>query len=90
VLASHARRAGFGLPARSGAGQPSEDKGYAARLRPLLSGCGEADIPRVLYRYRHDNSDSVQAGLTAVTAPVPRPVITSPAFRWHPGPAAAA
>jgi hypothetical protein len=85
VLTALARRAGFGMAARmSESDQPSEDKGYAGRLRPLLNGCEQADIRRVLYHYRHDTGDSVQSGASPRTAPVPAPVIASPAFRWHP------
>jgi hypothetical protein len=85
VLAAHARMAGFGAAARVfESDQPSEDKGYAARLRPLLAGCEQAVISRVLYHYRHDNRDTVQSGPAPRTSGSPVPVITSPVFRWHP------
>lgn len=85
VLTVHARAAGFGMPARMfESDQPSEDKGYAGRLRQLLSGRGQADIGRVLYHYRHDQADSVQTGAAPRTGRCPAPVIVSPAFRWHP------
>jgi DNA-directed RNA polymerase subunit L len=61
-------------------GDGKEDWSYRSALRPLLE--TQAEIPRVLYRYQHNSSDSVQFGL-APHAYKPRPVIESPAFRWH-------
>ena len=58
-----------------------EDVSYVEAIIPLLR--TQAEIPRVLYHYRHSPGDSVQYTL-APHAYAPRPVITSPAFRWHP------
>lgn len=57
-----------------------EDVSYVTGVLPLLR--TQAEIPRVLYHYRHDPGDSAQYGL-APHAHAPRPVIGSPAFRWH-------
>ena len=72
VIARHAdfRRPSEGL----------EDWSYVTAIRPLLR--TQAEIPRVLYHYRHSPGDSVQYGL-APHAFAPRPAISSPAFRWH-------
>jgi hypothetical protein len=61
-------------------GDGLEDWSYVSDVRPLLR--TQAEIPRVLYRYRHDPHDSVQFGLKP-HAHAPRPAIGSPAFRWH-------
>jgi hypothetical protein len=41
----------------------------------------EAYIDREMYFYRADPFDSVQHGIQAGT-PLPRPAVSSPAFRW--------
>lgn len=74
VIAKHAD---FRVPHGNG----REDWSYVSGVRPLLR--TQAEVPRVLYHYRHSSSDSVQFGLKA-HAHAPRPVITSPALRWHP------
>lgn len=56
-----------------------EDYAYIAGLRPLLR--SQVTIGRVLYHYLHRPADSAQHGLAAGPAE-PRPVITSPCFRW--------
>lgn len=61
-------------------GDGKEDWSYVSAVRPLLR--TQAEIPRVLYHYRHDPHDSVQFGLKP-HACAPRPVIESPCFRWH-------
>jgi Glycosyl transferase family 2 len=61
-------------------GDGKEDWSYRSALRPLLR--TQAEIPRILYHYRHDAGDSVQYGLKP-HARAPRPVIASPALRWH-------
>lgn len=61
-------------------GDGKEDWSYRSELRPLLK--TQAEVPRILYHYRHDSGDSVQFGLKP-HAHAPRPVIDSPAFRWH-------
>jgi hypothetical protein len=72
VIARHAdfRRPSGGL----------EDLSYVEDVIPLLR--TQVEIPRVLYHYRHNPSDSRQFQL-APHAYAPRPVISSPAFRWH-------
>jgi glycosyltransferase involved in cell wall biosynthesis len=62
-------------------GDGKEDWSYRSALRPLLE--TQAEIDRILYHYRHDTGDSVQFKLRP-HAHAPRPVIDSPAFRWHP------
>lgn len=69
-----ARHADFRRPSGKG-----EDVSYVEAIIPLLR--TQAEIPRVLYHYRHSPADSVQYGL-APHAYAPRPVIDSPAFRW--------
>jgi len=61
-------------------GDGLEDWSYVSAVTPLLR--TQAEIPRVLYHYRHSPADSVQHRL-APHAFAPRPVITSPCFRWH-------
>jgi hypothetical protein len=80
VLTGLARRAGF---SDMGSG---EDVAYADRLRPLLR--SQAEIDRVLYRYFHDWSGSVQAGLPPQVflrryRHLCRLPVDSPSFRWH-------
>lgn len=69
-----ARHADFRRPSEG-----QEDWSYVSQVGPLLR--TQAEIPRVLYHYRHDPADSVQHRL-APHAYAPRPVIASPAFRW--------
>ena len=76
VRSALAKQADFGL--RYGDGK--EDWSYRSQMRHLLK--TQAEIPRVLYHYRHDSGDSVQFGLKP-HAHAPRPAIGSPAFRWH-------
>lgn len=71
-----AKQADFGMKYGNG----KEDWSYRSQLRPLLE--TQAEIPRVLYHYRHDTGDSVQYKLKP-HAHASRPVIASPAFRWH-------
>ena len=58
-----------------------EDRGYVWAVRPLLR--TQAEIPRQLYHYYSCPSNSVQGTLPAHTY-ADRPVVASPAFRWHP------
>jgi glycosyltransferase involved in cell wall biosynthesis len=71
-----ARHADFRVPHGDG----KEDWSYVSMVRPLLR--TQAEIPRILYHYRHDPFDTVQFGLKP-HAFAPRPQISSPAFRWH-------
>ena len=76
VRAAIARQADFRRPSEG----RLEDVSYVEAIIPLLK--TQAEIPRVLYHYRHNPADSVQYRL-APHAYAPRPVISSPAFRWH-------
>jgi hypothetical protein len=60
------------------AGWP-EDGTWRKAVRPLLE--SEAYIDQCMYVYRHDWGDTVQGALAPHTH-TPRPVITSPVFRW--------
>lgn len=56
-----------------------EDGAWRKKVRPLLA--TEVYIDKCMYWYRHDWADSVQGTLAPHTY-MPRPVITSPVFRW--------
>jgi len=77
MRASIARRADF----RIRVGDALEDASFDAQVRSLLK--TQVVIDGTLYHYHHSRSDSVQHRL-APHAFAPRPVIESPAFRWHP------
>jgi Glycosyl transferase family 2 len=74
VRTSLARKAGFSVV------DGWEDRGYVQALQPLLR--TQEEIPRALYHYLHRSSGTECTGL-APHACLPRPVISSPAFRWH-------
>jgi hypothetical protein len=56
-----------------------EDNVWRRKVRPLLS--TEVYVDKYMYHYLYNPSDSVQRSLAPHT-PAPRPVITSPVFRW--------
>lgn len=73
-----ARQAGF-TSAKAG---EWEDHAYDMKVAELAK--TEVVIPRPLYHYYHDWRDSILNGPTRLFTVPRRPVIPSPAFRWHP------
>jgi hypothetical protein len=74
VRTSIARQAGFSIF------DGWEDRGYVRSLQPLLQ--TQEEIPRVLYHYLARTTNST-CHVLGPHAYLPRPVITSPVFRWH-------
>lgn len=70
-----ARQASFVIPLRM-----YEDRQYDATIRKLAR--TQVVIPRVLYHYQHEWSDSVQWGIPE-QPDVPPLAVVSPVFRWH-------
>ena len=78
VRAELARNAGFHST------EGPEDYPYDVALSELLRGRPQAEVQRVLYHYRHNWQDSVQAGSVPRLSGTPLPPVSSPCFRWHP------